>query len=309
MFRSIRFFRLNSPWPASEQALSDQLSSAAFRPCGAFTERSSGWEPPHDDVDGVLCRRVDGADLLRLRSQTRLLPSAAIDDALEVRLDEYRERTREEPNRREKRKLKELTRDELLPKALTKSQRTSGFVIASERVIAIDTLSDARAEDFLEHLRAPLGTLDVVPLGFNKPVDELLMRIFLGDAPRDFLLGRECRMCDPSDSKASIRCADMDIADPAVRRHVSEGMRLTHLGIEYGNVLSCTLDVNGGISKLKLVGDGVADELPDEDPLAHLDAGFALLTGTLRQLLSAMEKTLGGYDESVPQAERMAAVA
>ena len=31
-------------------------------------------------------------------------------------------------------------------------------------------------------------------------------------------------------------------------------MRLTHLGVEFNSVLSCTIDENGGISKLKLVG-------------------------------------------------------
>jgi recombination associated protein RdgC len=309
MFRSVRLFRLNSPWPESEEALSQQLSAAAFRLCGPFTERSSGWEPPGGDLGGRLCRRVEGADLLRLRSQTRLLPNAAIEDALEMRLEEYRERTQEEPGRREKRRLKELTRDELLPKALPKSQRTCGFVIASERIVAVDTLSDARAEHFIEHLRASLVNLDVVPLAFNRPVDDLLSRIFLGNAPRNFVLGRECRMCDPADAKASIRCADLDLADPAVRRHVSEGMQLTHLGIEFGNVLSCTIDRNGGIGKLKLVGTDVADALPDEDPLARLDAEFALVTGTLRQLITAIETTLGGYDEAAPPRRRIAAVA
>jgi recombination associated protein RdgC len=73
---------------------------------------------------------------LRLRTQTRLLPTAAINEALEERLEAYRERMQEEPGRREKRKLKEQTRDELLPKALLKSERTGGFVIATQRLIA-----------------------------------------------------------------------------------------------------------------------------------------------------------------------------
>lgn len=290
MFRSVRFFRLNTAWPESEEALSDKLSSFAFAPCAPYSERSSGWEPPTGEPESLLGRRVEGADLLRLRSQTRLLPSAAIDDALEARIEEWRRRMRMDPPRREKRKLKAQTRDELLPKALLKSRRTSGFVIASERLVAIDTLSDARTEEFLEHLRASLGALDVFPLAFRRPFGELLTRIFLGDAPEGFILGRECRMCDPSDTKASLRCADMDLADQAVRRHVREGMRLTHLEIGFGNVLTCTIDEKGGIARLRLVGSGGDDDLPDEDPLARLDAGFALLTGTLRQLVSALEQ-------------------
>ena len=299
MFRSVRLYRLNSAWPESEQALSEKLAAAVFRPCAAYTERSSGWEPPAGDSGGRLSRRVAGADLLRLRTQSRLLPSAAIDDALETRLEAYRARTQEEPSRREQRRIKQQTRDELLPKALLKSERTLGLVIDPERMIAIDTLSESRAERFLDHLRAPLGSLDVSPLVFRRPVGELLTRIFLGDAPRGFVLGRECRMQDPSDTKATVRCADMDIGDAAVRKHVKDGMRLTHLGVEFGNVVSCVIDHNGGIGKLKLVGmDAAKAEAADDDPLALLDAELALLAGTLRELIASLTRALGGDEEA-----------
>jgi recombination associated protein RdgC len=300
MFRSVRFYRLNSPWPDSEQALSERLAGAAFRPCGPYAERSSGWEPPSGDSDGLLARRVEGADLLRLRTQTRLLPTAAINEALEDRLEAYRERMQEEPGRREKRKLKEQTRDELLPKALLKSERTSGFVIATQRLIGISTLSATRAERFLEQLRASLPGLDVTPLCFKRPVGDLLTRIFLNDAASGFALGGECRMCDPSDSKATVRCADMDLTDAAVRKHVTDGMHLTHLGIEFNNLLACTIDRNGGIAKLKLAGLDADEQETDEDPLVRLDADFALLTAALRQLMAAMKQALGGYEEHTP---------
>jgi recombination associated protein RdgC len=299
MFRSARFFRLNSGWPESEQALSERLAASAFHPCGAYAERSSGWEPPTGELDAPFARRVTGADLLRLRRQSRLLPAAAIEDALESRLEEYRARTREEPSRREKRRLKLQTREELLPKALLRSERTQGLVLGPERLIVVDTLSATRAEEFLDHLRAPLGSLDVVPLEFREPFGALLTRIFLGDAPRGFVLGRDCRMQDPADTKATVRCADMDLADAAVRKHVKDGMRLTHLGIEFGNVLSCVLDHTGGIGRLKLLGlDEAKAEAGDEDPLALLDAEIALLTGTLRELIFALGQALGAEHEN-----------
>lgn len=298
MFRSVRLYRLNSEWPDTEQALSERLAAASFHPCGAYSERSSGWEPPAGDADPLLARRVAGADLLRLRSQSRLLPAAAVEDALEARLEEYRARTSEEPSRREKRRLKQQTRDDLMPKALLKSERTQGLVLAAERLIAIDTLSAPRAERLLDHLRAPLGSLEVAPLEFRTPFGELLTRIFLGDAPRGFVLGQECRMQDPSDTKATIRCADMDIADPSIRKHVKDGMRITHLGVEFGNVVRCVIDHNGGIGKLKLIGADDKDEAADDDPLARLDAELALLAGTLRQLIAALAQALGSGDEA-----------
>jgi len=133
------------------------------------------------------------------------------------------------------------------------------------------------------------------------------MRIFLGQAPRGFAIGNECRMCDPVDTRATIRCVDVDLSDPAVRRHATEGMVLTHLGLEFNDVMRCTLDRNGAISKLELTGMDVDETLPDEDPLARLDAEFALLTGTLRQFLLALEQALGGYDDAAPEPARLMA--
>ena len=81
MFRNLRFYRITSPWPKTEQKLSEVLSENAFSPCGAFSERSAGWEAPAIYDDAPLCRRLHGADLLQLRTQSRVLPVAAIKEA------------------------------------------------------------------------------------------------------------------------------------------------------------------------------------------------------------------------------------
>ena len=90
MFKNVRFYRLTGTWPESEQELAEALSTASFGPCGPLTEKTSGWEPPGADPASPLGRRLDGADLLQLRSQSRLLPTAAINEALEDRIEEYR---------------------------------------------------------------------------------------------------------------------------------------------------------------------------------------------------------------------------
>jgi DNA recombination-dependent growth factor C len=51
MFRNLRFYRITSPWPESEQDLSEILAKNAFSPCGFSTERSAGWEAPGNDEE------------------------------------------------------------------------------------------------------------------------------------------------------------------------------------------------------------------------------------------------------------------
>lgn len=294
MFRNLRFFRLDGDWPDSEDALSQKLEEAAFEPCGPLTERSSGWVPVASDAGQALARRVSGADLLQLRSQSRILPAAAIKEELEARVDDYRNRMGESPTPREKRRLKAETRDELLPKAMLKSDRIWGYVDLKEKIIGIDSAQEAVAERFLRRLRAPWGELPINPLGFREPVDELLTSVFLGGAPRQFVLGRECRMQDAADPGSKVRWTDFDLNDKSIRNHVAEGMRLTHLQIQYDNIASFVLDENAVVTKLKILGmdDDGGD---DVEPLARFDAEFVLVTGILRRLLDDLRKLLGGF--------------
>jgi recombination associated protein RdgC len=294
MFRNAHFFRLEGAWPESEDAVSERLEGSAFKPCGPLTERSSGWVPIDVDSSETLARRVNGADLIRLRSQSRVLPASAINEELETRIDEYRARMNEKPNAREKRRLKAETRDELLPKAMLKSDRISGYIDIKEKVLAVDAGQNAATERFLLHLRAPFDQVAINPLQFNRPVGELLNKIFFGSAPSQFSLGRECRMQDAADVRSIVRWSDFDLTDKSIKEHVANGMRLTHLAIVYDNLLSCVLDEEGVIRKMRFLG---ADDEGDDsgDPLTRMDAEFVLMTGTLRYMLADMKKLLGGF--------------
>jgi recombination associated protein RdgC len=222
----------------------------------------------------------------------RVLPTAAVNEALEVRLAEYRQRMQEEPGRRTKRKLKDQTRDELLPKALLKSDRITALYLLQENVLAIGTSSETRAERFLEQLRAALGKLDTKPLAFERPLADFLTRVFAGDPPPKFALGRECRMRDRAEAKSSVRWQDVDLTQANVRRCVKDGMELTHLGIEFGSAMSGVLDANGAIGKFRLLDLEEPPEDTSEEPLARFDAELALLGGTLRQLVAGLRQAL-----------------
>ena len=294
MFRNVRYYQLQSDWPDSEEALSQTLENAAFEPCGPLTERSNGWMPVYPDAGNSLARRLNGADLMRLRSQSRVLPPAVINEELEARIEEYRDRMKEDPSPREKRRLKAETRDELLPKSLLKSDKILGYVDLKQKIVGVDALQPAAAERFLRRLRMAFGDLNIRPLQYKQPVSELLTGIFLGGAPKQFAVGRECRMQDAGDTASVVRWTNFDLSDKTIRNHVADGMHLTHLGIEYDNIMSFVLDEHGVISKLRFIG--MDDDNDDHnDPLARLDAEFVLITGTLRLLIDDLKKLLGGF--------------
>jgi recombination associated protein RdgC len=297
MFRNLRFYHVTSPWPASEEHLSELLSANAFSPCGPFAERSAGWEPPGTDEDGPLCRRLNGADLLQLRTQSRVLPVAAINEALETRLAEFRTRMKMEPTRGEVRRLKEETRDSLLSKSLVKSERSRACFIHADSLLVIDAGTASKAEWVIDQLRPCFEQFVCIPLVFNNLPADLLTGIFMGDSPLGFSLGRECRMQDVSDSRSTVTWRDFELSDHSIRQHVVEGMKITHLGVGFDQVMTCVIDQDAVISKVKFI-QGEAVEQWGEDPQAKLDADFVLLTGAVRRLVEDLKKLLGGYAHS-----------
>ena len=295
MFRNLRFYRITSPWPESEEKLSEILAENAFSPCGAYSERSAGWEAPADFDGAPLCRRLNGADLLQLRTQSRVLPVAAIKEAMADKVTEYRSRMAQEPPRSELRRLREETKEDLLPKALLKSERNRACFIHSESLLAIDAGTDSKAEWFIDQLRTCFGEFNCTPLAFNHEPAELLKRIFLGESPLGFTLGRECRMQDLSDSKSIATWREFELTDPAIRKHVADGMKLTHLGVGFDELVSCVINEHGDITKFKF-SEGDAADIPDsDDPLARLDADFVLLSSTVTRMVANLKKLLGGY--------------
>jgi recombination associated protein RdgC len=298
MFRNLRLYRMRGDWPRTEEELSNQLQNVPFTPCGSYTERSSGWEAPVAEMPEALARRVAGADLFRLRCQTRLLPTAAVNEALEERVAEFESRVSRPPSRKEKRDLKDEVYAELMPRALLKSERIWGMYLASEQILAVDTVSENRAELFLDQLRSAFGSLPVTPVEFSEPVSKLLTTVFLGTGPTAFLPGRECRMLDPSAGSASVSWMDIDLTDASVQKHVRDGLKLDRLALSFDEIATLVLDQDCVIRKLKLTGmDQVEDgDALDENPIGLLDAEFVLIAGVLTRLLGALKKQLNGYD-------------
>ena len=294
-FRNLKIYRIHSQWPKTEEELSEVLSEAEFKPCGAFSERSGGFEAPVENAGDRLCRKVSGADLLQMRVQTRLLPPAAVQEALAGRVEAFKQRMNSEPNRAERRDMKEEVYSQLLPLALLKSDRVQAFYLSEEGLLVMGTASDSVAEYFLDQLKRTMVGLQYSPLAYKQPPLDLMNKLFLGNAQPPLRLGRECRMRDPSDTKASVNWLDMELSDPAVRRHVTEGLKIDRLGMTFDQVCTLVMDEDLIFRKVRLLGQDDMDDVPEEDPIAKHDAEFVIMAGCVKSLLNALKTQLGGY--------------
>ena len=301
VFRNLRAYRLTGGWPETDQQLERKLGEFAFKPCARSAARSAGWDSPLAREPGAeagpLVFGLAGCTLMQLRIQTRLLPPAAINEALEDRLADFVRRTGRPPGRAEKKELKESVAESLLPQALLRSDRIRVLYLKKDQLLLVDTPTAATAELVTERLRDALGSLPIMPLEFRQPIGPWLEQVFLGDGPPEFLPTRECRLQEPGNASASATFADLDLGDPNVQRHVRQGLVLERLGLTFDGVLGLTLDRDGIIRKLKLLDQAAEDHDFEAEASAatRLDADLALWSGLLTKLLHALKRRLGGY--------------
>jgi recombination associated protein RdgC len=102
-------------------------------------------------------------------------------------------------------------------------------------------------------------------------------------------------MQDLMDRKSIVTWKDFELTDESIRQHVIEGMKLTQLGIGFGELLSCVINEEAVFTKLDFYDGEAIDAIDNQDPLISLDGDFVLLTDTIRRLIKDLKKLLGGF--------------
>ena len=96
--------------------------------------------------------------LLCARKQERLLPSAAVAEAVDERIAEIETGEARDVGRTERRALREQVVTEMLPRAFTRSRRTLLYIDTESGWLVVDAGSE-QAEEVISMLRETLGTL------------------------------------------------------------------------------------------------------------------------------------------------------
>lgn len=296
MFKNARLFRLGSNFTPDAAGLEAQLASRPFRPCGPVETATLGWSAPLGDETAALVHEVGGCLLLCARKQERLLPSAAVAEALEERISEIESGEARDIGRAERRRLKEQVVSEMLPRAFTRSRRTLLYIDTQSGWLVVDAASERQAEDVVSLLRETLGSLPAKPPVPAGPVGDILTGWLLaGEAPADFVPADACELRDPQESPGVVRCSGQDLGSEEILNHLRAGKRVVKLAMEWDQRLGFLLAEDLSLKRLRL-DTALLDELEDgEDLAARLDAEFAIMSLQLRDLIARLD-TLFGLD-------------
>ncbi len=292
MFRNLTLFQLPDTAIPTHQQLTESLDGARLRPPGPLELSTQGFVSPYGRNSDVLTHGIGAHTLLTLGSESRLLPSQVVNDALAEKLDTLEAERGRRPGGKERARLKDEVLTDLMPRAFIKAGRTDAWLDHTTGWLTIDTASKKSAEAVVHGLREALGSFPATPIAAQASARLILTAWMTGDAlPDDFSLGDECELRDPGDDGAIVRCRRQDLGADEIREHINAGKQVAQLAVVYDGRLMFVLGEDLTLRKLRF-SDVVNEQLGDiggEDAIAELDARFALMTAEVERLQKRLE--------------------
>lgn len=297
-FKNAIIYRISNPMSLMAQlaTIEQQLLPFQFTPCGSQDTARTGWVPA-TAFSQTLKHDANGQYLLTVQRQEKILPDPVIKQELNARIAKLESEQGRKLKKTEKDSLKDEVLQSLLPRAFTKDSRTQLWIDITSGLIVVDASSARKAEDALALLRKSLGSLPVIPLTIENPV-ELTMTEWVrsGNAPSGFAIGdaAELKAILADGGIASVK--KQDLVSDEIATHIEAGKVVTKLALDWQQRVTFTMTDDAILTRLKFCDELIDqnDDIDREDVLARFDADFTLMTGELSALIKQLVTALGG---------------
>ncbi|WP_047472128.1 recombination-associated protein RdgC [Delftia sp. ZNC0008] len=292
MFKNLIIYRIAASWVADFAALEAALAKSPFAECGLTQERSAGWVPPRREEHGALVENIGGQWVMRFMTEAKMLPASVLARKVQEKADAIEAAEGRKPGKREKKDLKDEARLDLLPLAFTKQGAMWVWIDPQKRILALDTGSQARADEVVSLLVESLPGFALALLDTQtSPQAAMAHWLATEDTPILFSVDRECELKAADESKAGVRYARHPLDIDEVRQHIEHGKLPTRLALTWDDRVSFVLTEGLQIRKIALL-DAVMEGQSQDD--GGFDADVAIATGELSKLIPDLIEALGG---------------
>jgi len=296
-FKNLMVYRLSRDITLTADAMERQLAEFSFTPCGSQDMAKTGWVSPMGGHSDALTHVANGQIIICARKEEKMLPSSVIKQTLDAKINKLEAEQARKLKKTEKDALKDEVLHSLLPRAFSRFSQTMIWIDTVNNIIMLDCASAKKAEDTLALLRKSLGSLPVVPLTFEKPLELTLTEwVRSGETPAGFALMDEAELKAMLEGGGVIRCKQQDLVCDEIANHIESGKVVTKLALDYQERVQFVIADDASIKRLKFADilREQNDDIDREDVGQRFDADFILMTAELTALITSLIDALGG---------------
>lgn len=296
-FKNLMVYRLNRDVALTADEMETQLNAFAFTPCGSQDMAKTGWVSPMGSHSDILAYAINGQIMVCARKEEKILPSPVIKQELQAKIEKLEGEQHRKLKKTEKDSLKDEVLHSLLPRAFSRFNQTFMWIDTVNNLIIVDAASAKRAEDTLALLRKSLGSLPVVPLTLESPIELTLTEwVRSGQLPAGFIIQDEAELKAILEEGGVIRCKKQNLISDEIAVHIEAGKLVTKLAVDWQERIQLILSDDGSLKRLKFADTlrEQNDDIDRDDAAQRFDADFILMTSELAALISNTIDALGG---------------
>jgi recombination associated protein RdgC len=293
VFKNVMMYRLGEGWHPSLQQIEQALDAERFVPCGASQEKAIGWVEPRGEAHGPLVEAVGGQRILKLKIETRGVPSSVVTRKAKERSAQIETTEGRKPGKKEMKEIKEDVKLSLMPMAFSKESSVWVWIDPDAELLVIDAGSQGKADEVITMLVKSFAGLSLALINTQmSPQSAMASWLITQESPASFSVDRECELKAADESKSVVRYVRHALDTEEVKQHVEGGKLPTRLALTWEGRVSFSLTEALQLKKITFLD--VVFEATAAERSEGFDADVAIATGELTKLLPDLFVALGG---------------
>lgn len=301
-FKNIRLYRFTKPFELTPEELEEKLAEHTFQPCGKHDQSKYGWVSPLGRHSEMLTHVTGDYIMICAQKQEKILPASVVNDAVQDKVEELEAKQGRKIFRKERLQLKDEITLTLLPKAFARTKKTFAYFAAKDNLLVVNSSSANNAEELLGFLRNSIESLPVIPPNAkNIPSEVMTLWLQHQVAGDHFEIDQECELYNPSEDGNVVRCKGQDLYSDEIQSHLAAGKQVKKLGVLWKDSLSCILEDDLTIKRLKFQDMVLekAGEADAESAAEQFDQDFAVMSLELAKFFKSLFKAFGGLQRKI----------